>query len=111
MRNYIEQNICIAFMQRLQQYHPEIFDLIYHIKNESSTAHVSGIGIKKGIPDYFLAMPKGGYHGLYLEMKKPKGTLTKDQVKVIPKLREQGYKVEICYSWLEAVNACVVYCE
>jgi len=111
MRNYIEQNICIAFMQRLQQYHPEIFDLIYHIKNESATGHVAGIGIKKGVPDYHLAMARAGSHGLYLEIKKPKGKLSKDQLEFIPKLRAQGYKVEICYSWVEAVNACLVYCE
>ena len=46
-RNYIEQGICIAFMQRLKQYHPDIFEMIYHIKNESATGHVAGIGIKK----------------------------------------------------------------
>jgi len=109
-RNYIEQGICIAFMQRLNQYHPDIFEMIYHIKNESATGHVAGIGIKKGAPDYFLAMAKGGYHGLYFEMKKPKGRLSKDQLEFIPKLREQGYKVEVCYSWIEAVDACLVYC-
>ena len=79
-RNYIEEGICIAFMQRLNQYHPDIFEMIYHIKNESATGHVAGIGIKKGAPDYFLAMAKGGYHGLYFEMKKPKGRLSKDQL-------------------------------
>ena len=108
-RNYIEQQICIAFMQRLQQYHPDVFEMTYHIKNESSTGHIAGIGIKKGVPDYFIAIPSGNFHGLYIEMKKPKGRLSADQKDFIPKLEDKGYKVAVCFGWSEAVDEVVNY--
>ena len=102
-RNNIEEQLCIAFIARLEQYHPEIAELIFHIKNESTTAHKK-IGVNPGIPDYFLPIARNGYHGLFIEFKKPGGKLLKDQVEKIALLREQGYKCHIVYGWLEGVQ-------
>ncbi len=109
MRNFVETNICIAFMNRLQQYHPEIAALIYHVPNENKTAQRTDIGIKAGMPDYCLPVPRGGFGALYIEMKKPKGVLSGDQVKKIDELIMAGNKVTICYSWKDAVDECVEY--
>lgn len=32
-------------------------------------------GMTKGVPDLHLPVPRGGYHGLWIEMKKPGGVL------------------------------------
>jgi hypothetical protein len=108
-RNFVETNICIAFMNRLKQYHPEIESLIYHIPNESKTAQRTDIGIKAGMPDYFLPVSRGGFGCLFLEIKKPKGRVSENQVKKIDELIAAGNKVTICYSWKEAVDECVEY--
>lgn len=76
-------------------------------------------GMKAGWPDVFLPVARGQYHGLYIELKKPDlkpktergkiGGLNKDQQIVIPKLRDQGYKVDVCYGWDEAKKALEEY--
>lgn len=61
-------------------------------------------GMRKGIPDLFLSVPNGEHHGLYIEMKFGKNKPSSDQIRVIAALREQGYKVVLCYGWREAVK-------
>ena len=37
-------------------------------------------GVKKGVPDLCLPLPRGGYHGLYIEMKRQKnGRISPEQ--------------------------------
>lgn len=69
------------------------------------------VGGKAGIPDLFLPVARDGYYGFYLEFKSPdlkpktsrsKGGLNDDQLELFPKLKEQGYQVVVCYSWLDA---------
>ena len=74
--------------------------LLYHNYNNPKSAVVgaSGIGITKGLPDLFLAVPVrqpmrslGFYCGLYLELKGKGKKPTKAQHEVIDKLWAAGY--------------------
>ena len=61
-------------------------------------------GVLKGIPDLFLPYPsRNGDHGLYIEMKAKKGTLTVEQKECHKYLRCAGYVVSVCYSSDEAI--------
>ena len=54
-------------------------------------------GQKKGIPDLCLPVPRGGFHGLYIEMKRQKkGRISPEQIAWLSALREQGYRAEMC---------------
>lgn len=63
-------------------------------------------GMKKGFPDLFLPVPRGGYHGLFIELKiKPYRnhknkmvypTTSDEQKWWIAKLKAQGYGAVIC---------------
>ena len=54
-------------------------------------------GGRKGIPDLFLPVPCGQYHGLYIEMKRLKGgKLTPEQKDWIKFLNDSGYKAIVC---------------
>ncbi|HPB98054.1 MAG TPA: VRR-NUC domain-containing protein [Polyangiaceae bacterium] len=54
-------------------------------------------GVRKGVPDLCLCLPRGGYHGLFIELKRQKKSqISPDQVRWISALREQGYRAEIC---------------
>ena len=108
-RNNEETNICVGFMCRLAQYHPDIARAIYHIANESSVRQRADIGIKAGQPDYHLPIARGGFGSLFIEMKKPGGKLSPAQVTRIGELTLYGNMVVVCYSVEEAVKACVGY--
>lgn len=54
-------------------------------------------GAIKGWPDLFLPVAKGGYNGLFIELKSKKGKLSEDQEKVLKKLTARGYKCVVMY--------------
>lgn len=53
-------------------------------------------GVKKGVPDLFLPVPRGKYHGLFIEMKTEKGKASIEQKHWINRLSEQGFWCEVC---------------
>lgn len=55
-------------------------------------------GAKAGIPDLFLPIPSGEYHGLYIELKRVKGSSTSlIQKKWLGLLLNQGYQAIVCF--------------
>ena len=58
-------------------------------------ATLKAMGLRAGVPDLFLAIARGGYHGLYVEVKGPKGRLSKVQRDYHVKLIEKGYCVRV----------------
>jgi hypothetical protein len=55
-------------------------------------------GVVAGIPDLFLAVPRGDRSGLFIEMKAGKGVLTDSQKEAIRQLTMQGYRCEVIRS-------------
>lgn len=54
-------------------------------------------GMRSGVPDLILALPRGGYHGLFIEMKRLKGgTISEPQKKYMETLNEHGYLAVVC---------------
>lgn len=67
-------------------------------RNKIEAAHLKAQGVKSGVPDLFLPVPKGVYHGLYIEMKVDKNKPTDNQFKWLSALSRFGYAVQVCYS-------------
>ena len=61
-------------------------------------------GMLSGMPDLFLPVPMGGYHGLFIEMKSEKGRLSTNQTWFLSKVELLGYKIAVCYSANEAIK-------
>jgi hypothetical protein len=67
-------------------------------------------GVKPGVPDMFLPVACGNYHGLYIELKKPSektkknGGLSDEQITMTQLLQVQGYCVMVRYGWSEVVK-------
>lgn len=62
-------------------------------------------GLRSGIPDLVLAVPRTIAPGLYIEMKVKGNTTSDSQDEVITYLRKVGYIVEVCYGATEAMEA------
>lgn len=87
---------------------PEL-KLLFHVPNggkrgAAEAARFKAMGVKAGVPDLCLPVTRGGYAGLYIEMKYGKNKTTDAQGKWIDALRQQGYKVAVCYGGEEAVK-------
>ena len=81
-------------------------------RNPIEARHLKEQGVKAGIPDIFLPCARGGWHGLYIEMKRRKGgRVSIEQKKMIIALRDQGYCVEVCEGWEEARDIITAYME
>ena len=68
-------------------------------------------GVKAGVPDIFLPVPHGTYHGLFIEMKSTKGKTVETQDLWLDRLAHQGYKVAVCRGAEEAIHIIQAYME
>ena len=87
---------------------PEL-SLLFHIPNGgkrtvSEAVRFKRAGVKAGVPDLFLPVPKGNYHGLWIEMKAKGGRIRPEQREWIEALREQGFQAYVCFGAEEAIN-------
>lgn len=95
---------------------PEL-KLLFHIKNENreggaqAVAIDKAMGVKKGVPDLCLPVPRGNYCGLYIEMKSLSGKARQEQQWWIDELGAQGYLAIVCKGYVEAINALKEYLE
>ena len=107
-----EQMQIINYCNSMSAYVPE-YAMIYHIPNEGKRkngAKLKRIGLRKGIPDLCLPVPKIGFHGLYIELKKDASKkASKEQKEWLFKLEQQGYAVSICFGANEAINLITAY--
>lgn len=53
-------------------------------------------GVKAGVPDIVLPVPRGGFHGLFVEMKRPGNPPSKEQKEWLAALKGQGYCTAVC---------------
>ena len=110
-----EQIIVIRWAEMQAGLYPEL-RLLHHIPNggkrsKREAAIFRAMGVRAGIPDLFLPCARGGYHGLYIEMKALDGKLSAAQCETIDMLRRQGYRCEVCRGADAAIAVLRQYCE
>ena len=91
-----EQSALIELCNANIHKYPEL-ELIFHIPNGAGklSKRLGGLlkrmGLKKGVLDLMLPCQRGGYAGLFIEMKSKIGKPSKEQNWWAGKLKEQGY--------------------
>ena len=111
-----EDSIQMSCVSWFRVAHPELVRLLHHIANEgkrttrivhthagtrvvcSGGARLKAMGMQTGFPDLFLAVPRRGMHGLFIEMKSETGRLEPSQREMLALLSEQGYATAVCRS-------------
>lgn len=82
-----------------------------------TAARMKAEGVKAGVPDVFLPVARYDFtdgslecHGLYIEMKKPKGgRLSADQIEFQAFCKEQKFAYIMCKTWREAAETIKTY--
>lgn len=79
-------------------------------RHPSTAAKLKAEGAKAGVCDLFLPVARGGYHGLYIEMKRQKGgRVSPEQADFIDFVTRHGYRAEVCAGWIVARDVIVDY--
>ena len=81
--------------------------LLFAVPNGGARDAVTGArlkaeGVKPGIPDVCLPVARGGWIGLWIEMKTSKRTLKPHQRAIGEALAAQGHRVAVCWGWESA---------
>jgi len=93
--------------------YPEL-QLLHAIPNGGARDRVTagrlkGEGVKPGVSDLMLPVARGGYHGLYIEMKRPGEKAKPIQLKWGELVTEQGYYFCVCDTWTKAAQVLTDY--
>lgn len=74
------------------------------LRNRVVAAKLKAEGVRAGVPDMMLAVPRGAAHGLFIEHKAGKRKPSDEQEGVISDLVAQGYSVAVSHSYDETVK-------
>jgi hypothetical protein len=97
-----------------------VSDLLVHYpaggkRNPREAARLKRMGVRAGIPDYFLHVPVKGWAGLWIELKRPKagavkaGATTERQDEQLRLMASLGYRAEVAYGWEQAADIIADY--
>lgn len=97
----------------IRQQYPKLKKL-FHIPNERSDKRQAAIlkkmGVKRGVPDLCLPVPRGQFHGLFIEMKRSDGgKVSDDQLWWNEELTSDGYAAVFCNGWESGKEALLWY--
>ena len=104
-----EQAAVMEWTTLMSKQYPEL-RLLFHIPNGSDrhpavAAKLKRQGVKPGVPDLFLPVARGGFHGLWIEMKRRKGgRVSEDQAEWLKALEGQMYRAVVCHGAEEACD-------
>lgn len=96
---------------------PVVRDCLYHVANGGKRSRIEaaimqGLGVRAGVSDYHLPVPRWLYHGLWIELKATRphdSGETPAQKRWRLRMREQGYAAYVARGWEEAAQICRWY--
>jgi hypothetical protein len=123
MSEHDEQAMIIDWARRWEFQVPEL-GLLFAIPNGAAlTSHkdrrgrrfspqaakLKAEGLRAGVPDLCLPVPRQDFHGMFIELKTGKNRPTAEQVKFLDTLAEQGYYAAVCWGAEEAIAEIKAY--
>lgn len=79
------------------------------LRSKSTAVKLRLEGVKPGVSDLFLPVPKGNHHGLWIEMKVGRNKPTTEQTTFQCDMRGAGYATATCWSFESARNIIALY--
>ena len=98
----LEHELQVAFVTRtlaLAERHPSVL-LLHAIPNGDFRGFRTGTklkaeGVIPGVPDIFMPVARGGFHGFYLELKRKGGKVSDEQWEFMEAAHAEGYFVRV----------------
>ena len=95
---------------------PDVFEDTHHFANQRSCSIQEGrklkrMGVKRGVSDIFVAIPKNGKSGLWLELKVGSGKPSKEQIDFLARKQERGYVCRVAWGYSDAIDILLDYLE
>lgn len=78
-------------------------------RNPIEAKNLKRQGVKAGVSDICLPLPKGNYHGLFIEMKVGRNKPSDKQKEFLAHVNSVGYKGTVCYGFEEAQKVILDY--
>lgn len=115
-KEYTEQSALIAWAKWQSYGDGKLADYLHHSPNGGKRSIVEAtkfknMGTQAGFPDLFLFIARGGYHGLFIELKAGTGRVSNSQSIMMGRLMEQGYLCKVCYGANSAIDEIKAYLE
>ena len=87
-------------------------ELLFHVPNENAH-HKVRQGVAAGVPDLCLPIARGGWHGLWIELKRADHSNgpSPAQRAWLERLIAEGYRCAVCYGANEAIDSIERYLE
>lgn len=112
---------CWAALPETRNHYPELQWMFAipngGLRNKIIAAKLKAQGVKAGVLDIFLPVPRGNFHGLFIELKRGatanhrRGYLDPDQKRWIEGMRALGYGAICCIGWIDASHIIIQYLE
>lgn len=107
----VTRNLCMSQLERIdhintvnwfKHHYPELDDDFHHFANERKFEKKGGaeffagkmlkrMGVKRGVADFFLALPQNGKAGLWIELKVGKNKPSIEQQAFLDRKAQRGY--------------------
>ena len=81
------------------------------MRNKIVAAKLKAEGVRKGVLDVHIPIPRGGCAGLWIEFKAEKNDLTPEQRAEAEQLANDGYAVYACWGAIVAIELTCQYLE
>ncbi len=108
-----EQEALFDWIRTFEDRFP-ILKLIHHVpngghRNKATAAKLKAQGVRAGVLDISIPIPRHGFHGLYIEMKVGNNKMSKEQKAFAKLLIAEGYDVRLAYTHQAAKNYIINY--
>ena len=116
MKKDIEHSLQVCCVHWFRIQYPEYATLLFAVpnggaRNAWTAKNLRDEGALSGVADLLLLVPRHGYAGLCIEMKKPGGRMSDSQKAFKAAVERFHYKYVVCYSEDEFKAATADYIE
>lgn len=111
-----EAQECGAYCTWFQRQYPKLWPELVHIANERKSMHeavaLKAMGVRAGVSDYLLTVPREGFVGMWLEFKATGSTwsnVTESQRAWLVLMARRGYFATVGYGVTHAIALTEAY--